>query len=172
MEEAGADYPNVLMPDELITQIQAYPTTFFVDREGTILSAPIVGAMVDLYEPTLERLLESVGSTGTDEPETEAGSSDTQDADGSAAQIDDSMYQVRVTDGENPVEGVMIQFCDASTCSMAETDTEGVAKFDMPEGTDYEVHVLAVPDGYQDDEEVYHFESGAKALEITLQKNA
>ena len=172
MEEAGADYPNVLMPDELITQIQAYPTTFFVDREGTILSAPIVGARVDLYEPTLEKLLESVGSTGTDETETEAGSSDTQDADGSAAQIDDSMYQVRVTDGENPVEGVMIQFCDASTCSMAETDTEGVAKFDMPEGTDYEVHVLAVPDGYQDNEEVYHFESGARELKITLQKKA
>ncbi len=169
MEDAGADYLNVLMPDELAMQIYAYPTTFFVDREGTILSVPIVGANVDLYEPTLEKLLESVR---TDENGTEAGTSGTQDAGGSAAQSDDSMYQVRVTDGENPVEGVMIQFCDASTCSMAETDAEGLAKFDMPEGTDYEVHVLAVPDGYQDDEEVYHFESGAAELKITLQKKA
>ena len=155
LKEAGADYPNVLMPDELASLFYAYPTTFFVDREGTVLSEPIVGAQVDLYEPEFEKLYEAAA----DETETE-----TEDA--------SSAYQVRVTDEEGPVEGVMIQFCDESACSMQETDADGVAAFDMPQGTDYEVHVLTVPDGYQDDEEVYHFEDGARELEITLQKEA
>ena len=169
MEEAGADYPNVLMPDELITEIQGYPTSFFVDREGTILAAPIVGASVERYEPALEELLASIK---TDDTESQSSSSDMQDTDENTAQSEAGMYRVRVTDGADPVEGVMIQFCDSTTCSMGETDADGVAQFEVPAGSDYEVHVLTVPDGYQEVEDVYHFESGSNDLEITIQKNA
>ena len=53
----GITYPNIMINDEWLSKIQGYPTSIFVDSEGTIIAAPIVGASVDLYEPTFEALL-------------------------------------------------------------------------------------------------------------------
>ncbi|MBP3900118.1 MAG: TlpA family protein disulfide reductase [Blautia sp.] len=53
----GITYPNIMINDEWMSKIQGYPTSIFVDSEGTIIATPIVGAAVDLYEPTFEALL-------------------------------------------------------------------------------------------------------------------
>ena len=50
----------------------------------------------------------------------------------------------------------MIQFCDDTTCNIGKTDADGVASFDLPEGTEYVVHVLKVPEGYEKDSREYH----------------
>ena len=56
----GISYPIILAPDNLydVFPIEAYPSSFFVGRDGTILAAPIVGAYVDIYESTLDSLLQ------------------------------------------------------------------------------------------------------------------
>ncbi len=61
LQEKGVTYPNVIIPDEsseFIKNVQAFPTTFFVDSDGQILTDPIIGAAVDEYEPTINNLLE------------------------------------------------------------------------------------------------------------------
>jgi len=59
LKEKGVNYPNVIMPrdNEIINGISGFPTTFFVDSEGTILTLPISGALVDMYEATVDQLL-------------------------------------------------------------------------------------------------------------------
>ena len=42
-------------------QLQAYPTTFFVDSEGRVLVAPIEGADLDGYRVALREALALVG---------------------------------------------------------------------------------------------------------------
>lgn len=49
VEKAGAEYPS-LIPDSVLLEgrlkgIQAFPESFFVDREGNVVSEPYVGAM-------------------------------------------------------------------------------------------------------------------------------
>ena len=156
MEEWGTNYPNALMPEEVNDHLEAFPTTFFVDRTGTVLEMPIVGAAVDQYESTLESLLEVEEST----PETES----------EAVLSGAAVYHVNVSDEEGPVEEVAIQFCDDTTCRFSETDENGVASFEVPGGKEYEVHVIEVPDGYQEDDTVYHTEDGSNEVNIRLKK--
>ena len=156
MEEWGTNYPNALMPEEVNDHLEAFPTTFFVDRTGTVLEMPIVGAAVDQYESTLESLLEGEEST----PETES----------EAVLSGAAVYHVNVSDEEGPVEEVAIQFCDDTTCRFSETDENGVASFEVPGGKEYEVHVIEVPDGYQEDDTVYHTEDGSNEVNIRLKK--
>ena len=70
MEENGTDYP-VLMPlwrMQDLLQLQAFPTTFFVDSTGTILTEPVIGAYTDLYRVTLDMLTgQSAASQGNSE---------------------------------------------------------------------------------------------------------
>jgi thiol-disulfide isomerase/thioredoxin len=59
MEEAGVTFP-VLVPDEGVFAsfpIYAFPTTFYVDRDGNLVGEPVVGAQVDRYEEILDDLL-------------------------------------------------------------------------------------------------------------------
>ncbi len=156
MEEWGTNYPNALMPEEVNDHLEAFPTTFFVDRTGTVLEMPIVGAAVDQYESTLESLLEVEEST----PETES----------EAVLSGAAVYHVNVSDEEGPVEEVAIQFCDDTICRFSETDENGVASFEVPGGKEYEVHVIEVPDGYQEDDTVYHTEDGSNEVNIRLKK--
>ena len=49
IEKAGVEYAN-LIPDSVLLEgrlngIQAFPESFFVDREGNVVSEPYVGAM-------------------------------------------------------------------------------------------------------------------------------
>ena len=79
-------------------------------------------------------------------------------------------YRIVVTDGEGPVQGVAIQFCDESTCSFQMTDESGVAVFRPEQQKAYEVHVLMVPDGYVGHEEVYRTEERWSSLTIVIGK--
>ena len=83
---------------------------------------------------------------------------------------DAGMYRVFVFDGETPVEGVAVQFCDDSTCSFGKTDAEGMASFDAPEGTAYEVHVLKAPEGYAATDAVFHTLETWSDVRITLER--
>lgn len=57
--ETGVTYPMLKPFDgvEDMLPAQAYPTTYFVDSEGRVLGAPVIGADVEMYEATLESLL-------------------------------------------------------------------------------------------------------------------
>ena len=156
----GITYPNVMIPEELVEELLGFPTTFFVDKEGTVLCMPITGAHVDKYESALESLLQS--GAAADSP-----------VDGAASTIaanQDVLYNVYVTDENGPVEGVMIQFCSSTSCTMEKTDAEGLVSFSMPVGEIYEIHVLKVPEGYEKDDTVYHTEDEKSDVQIQLKK--
>ena len=58
MRNAGVTYPVILPPEkvDVLFPIEAFPTTYFVDSEGCILTEPVIGAYVDLYESTVNDL--------------------------------------------------------------------------------------------------------------------
>ena len=62
MADTGVTYPVILPPENTddIFPLEAFPTTYFVDREGTILSEPLVGAYVTMYENIVDELLAAV----------------------------------------------------------------------------------------------------------------
>ena len=148
MEENGTNYPVLIPTDEMsdiLDGVSGYPTTFFVDQNGTIVVPPIVGAAVDKYIPMVLNALDQVKDR-TATPKTVAAAAMTK---GTVKGGTDS-YRVFVydTDGK-PVQGATIQFCDDATCNMGKTDADGVAVFEgFPEGVVYTVHVLKVPEGY------------------------
>ena len=185
MEEKGTNYPSVLMPEdnEILGEITSFPTTLFVDREGRILTKPIIGARVAEYEPTLESLLDGSSvsesgsgdaeednaadsESGTEEAEEDSASdseSGTEEAEEDSASVSESgtakaegsyTYRVFVKDEEDqPLEKVSIQFCDDTACRMGKTDVDGCAVFEVPVEQSYEVHVLKAPEGYAYDSE-------------------
>ena len=59
MTDNGVSYPVILPPENVdsLFPLEAFPTTYFVDSEGKIVSEPIVGAYVDQYEATVDALL-------------------------------------------------------------------------------------------------------------------
>lgn len=158
--EYGITYPNVRIPEELIEQLLGFPTTFFVDKEGTILYTPIVGAQVDLYEAALDALLS--GSTVTDTAADNTANAVTENH--------DILYNVYVTDENGPVGGVTIQFCSDACCMMGKTDANGQVSFTMPAGEIYDVHVLRVPEGYEKDNTAYHTTDKSSDVQIQLKK--
>ena len=63
LSDAGAAYLN-LRPMEGLNEkfpTEGYPTSFFVDSEGKLLVAPIVGAAVDDYPVAMAEALAQVG---------------------------------------------------------------------------------------------------------------
>ena len=67
----------------------------------------------------------------------------------------------------DPVNGVLLQFCSDSECVLGETDTDGIAVFDYPDGA-YTVHILKAPAGYADDENEYPAPASRGTVEIML----
>ncbi len=116
--------------------IPAFPTSYYVDSEGTILSIPCVGAPKDRsnYEKYIDGLLNG------EEP-------DLENSDPVAAN-DGETYRVIVsnTDGDL-IKGVTVQFCSDSMCQFGKTDENGVVEFASENGV-YTVHILKVPEGY------------------------
>ena len=155
MEEWGTNYPNVIMPDELSDQLEGYPTSIFVDREGNVLGIPIVGAAVSKYEPRLDALLSREEAA----PETEA---EVQAV---------AIYHINVTGEDGPVEGVTVQFCSDDTCRFEETDEDGVATIEVPAGSEYHAQVVEVPDGYEEDDTIYYTTAGSDEVNIELRKS-
>ena len=156
MKESGTNYPNVLAPKEPFNFIQGYPCTVFVDSEGTILAYPISGAQVDLYEPTIDQLL--------------AGESVETPVNPTSADRGEGEYHIIVSDEEGPVQGVAIQFCDESTCSFQVTDENGIATFRPDVAKEYDVHILQVPDGYAENDELYKTQETWSDLNIVIKK--
>lgn len=155
----GVAYPNAICPADLSIRksFVGYPTSLFVDSEGRIVTYPIVGAAIDQYESTIDKLL--------------AGESVDVKTDTGASVNGDNKYRVYVYDEEgNPVEGVLIQFCDDSTCAFQPTDPEGVATFKVDVEKVYEVHVLQAPEGFRQDEESYKTLETYSDVTIFLEK--
>ena len=75
MEENGTNYPVVLQSEnmEFTADITALPASFFVNRDGNILSGPIYGAAVNEYERTVDLLLGNGSESGMTETEADAG---------------------------------------------------------------------------------------------------
>ena len=172
LKEYGITYPSVLMPQnhEIFGIVHQYPTTFFVDSEGKILTAPIAGARVEEYEKTFDKLFAG---------EEAAAAADNGDAaestpdNGSAAENTENKYRVIVRDDEgNPVEGAFIQLCDDVSCQFRKTDADGIASFETDEQKAYEVHVRQAPEGYAPDENVYKTLETYSDVNISLQKAA
>ena len=63
LADAGAEYLNLRAMEDVDTLFptQGIPTSFFVDSEGHLLVAPVVGAAVDQYPETLAEALTLVG---------------------------------------------------------------------------------------------------------------
>ncbi len=158
MDEKGTNYPSVLMPEdnEILEQVTSFPATFYVNREGLIMTKPIIGARVKEYEPTLDALL-------TDASPSENGS----DESGSY------IYRVFVKDEEDhPLEKVVVQFCDDTSCRLGKTDEDGCAEFEVPEEKSYEVHIEKAPDGYAfDKDETVNTQETASDTTIILKKD-
>ena len=159
LAEMGTNYPSVLFPKDFATLdfISVFPTTLFVDSEGNVLTYPIVGAMVDEYEKTVDSLLAG-GATEAAAPEAAV----TEGVTGE--------YRVIVNDSEGLVKGVTVQFCDDVMCSFQETDENGVATFSPETAKVYEVHILKVPEGYAEDETIYNTPDTWSDVSITIEK--
>ena len=157
MKEKGTNYPNVLMPEgnEILDMVSGFPTTFFVDREGKILSKPIVGAKVSEYEPTVEALLKGDGAPAAED---------------AAART--YTYRVLVKDeNDQPLQEVSVQFCDDTSCRYGETDEQGCAVFEVPEEKVYDVHIAEASDEYEyDPEEVIKTDEVSSDTTIVLKK--
>ncbi|MBR4109318.1 MAG: hypothetical protein IKK41_03240 [Oscillospiraceae bacterium] len=80
-------------------------------------------------------------------------------------------HTVKVVDeGGNPIAGVFVQIC-LDTCTPAQTDANGIASYyDMPDA-DYEIKLMAMPQGYgyTTEEERFFFPDGSTEAIITLQ---
>lgn len=161
LEEKGVNYPNVIAPadNEILNGVSGFPTTFLVDSEGTILTYPISGAMVEAYESTVDQLL--------------AGEAVDTAAGAGAIRNDNDEYHVIVYDMDgNPVEGAVIQLCDETTCAFQPTDANGVATFSVEVQKVYDVHVLMAPEGYAPDDGVYKTLDTYSDVNIFLEKAA
>ena len=63
LSEYGVTYINLIQTEEIreLLPLPAYPSTYFVDSEGTILTKPVVGAYFDKYHSRLEEALATAG---------------------------------------------------------------------------------------------------------------
>lgn len=64
LEDNGVTYPN-LVPDKslekgLLSDLSAYPTSFFVDSEGKLCGATLVGGTKETYVEEINRILENM----------------------------------------------------------------------------------------------------------------
>ncbi len=132
IREKNLSYINILPyagMDEL--SVQAFPTSFFVDREGKIMTFPMIGVPADIseYEKTVIRLLEG-DSTGN-------------------ADVKKKHWKVIVKDEDGArIAGVTVQFCNDTSCMIGRTDDTGTALFTAGPGQ-YTVHIQKVPEGYE-----------------------
>ena len=161
--EKNLSYLNILpyegMTDDLA--VEAFPTSFFVDSTGKIMTYPVIGVPADVsdYEKTIDSLL--AGETAApDHVQT-----------GSTEEKKENACRIIVCDAEgNPVAGTMVQFCSDTTCVMGKTDAEGTASFNIEEGQKYTVHVHKAPEGYETDPEEYAVPEKPGDVRITLKK--
>ena len=160
VEEYKIDFPTLLPFEnaEEVLDIPAFPTSYFVDSEGTILSVPYVGAPEDRsnYQKYIDGLLN--------------GEEVVQENSNSVAVNDGETYRVIVsnTDGD-PLKGVTVQFCSDTMCMFGKTDENGVVEFAQENGV-YSVHILKVPEGYEKPNDEYETSEDYCDVCFVLQK--
>jgi len=106
-------------------------------------------------EPPVAETTAVTETTGTSD-DTLTNTTDTA-ATGKAESVknNENMYRIYVKDQDlSPVEGAMVQFCTDTTCLVGETDKDGMASFTEAPGI-YDIHILSVPDGYDEVTEGY-----------------
>lgn len=160
LRENQVDYINLLPFDGMyeLLDVSAFPTSFFIDSEGKVLTEPFVGAPADMstYEEVIDQLLGGMDAS----PE----------AEGVVKLNGETSYRVIVSDSEEkPVQGAMVQFCSDTSCMLENTDENGQAAFDVEEGV-YTVHMLKVPEGYEKPEDEYVTADTFSDVFVVLQK--
>ena len=168
LEEFGTSYPNVRFPEKELSWVEGFPTSIFVDKEGNILSMPIVGLQLKKYSSVLDSLLAGRTETET-EAGAEAGSAEEAVLGKKLGSESMAVYIVTVVDEDGPVEDAAVQLCTDTSCTFKSTGADGVAAFESVAGGNCEVHVMEAPEGYKEDEEIYHPDESGKVT-ITLQK--
>lgn len=163
LQDAGVTYLNISPYDGWDDDFEmngAWPSSFYVDRNGKMVASPLYGENVDKYEQYIDDILNGKVTAETpadDRSNTYANS--------------DNVYRIRVVDDDlQPVEGAMVQFCTDNTCKMAKTDSSGTVSFDDPPGV-YDVHVREVPKGYKNNTEEYKTESQYSDMVITVERD-
>ena len=85
----------------------------------------------------------------------------------------DSAYSILVVDeNDNPVSGVIVQFCTDTMCNLGETGGDGIAVFEADKPGAYTVHIQGVPDGFAEDETEYVTEEAFGQLKLVLKSAA
>ena len=170
LAENGVTY-TVLVPPENVDElfdVNAFPTSFFVNRDGVVVGEPVEGKMVEVYEPAIDSLL----AAGKAEPKADgvtAGlSAEKGVGDQGVSANDAGMYRIIVLDENGaPVEKATVQFCSDVQCMMGKTDAEGLVTFEVPEGN-YTVHILKVPEGYEKNPDEFTLPATYSDLSIVL----
>ncbi len=157
--EKNMTYINILpyegMEDDL--SIDGYPTTIYVNSEGKVMTAAVIGVPADIseYEKTIDSLLAGGGNESEPAP---AGSEKA------------NACRVIVSDeAGSPVAGVKVQFCSDTACMAKDTDAEGTASFAAEKGQ-YTVHVLKAPEGYAPCTEEFAAPEDLGDVKVTLKK--
>lgn len=162
LKESNDEFLNILPWDGAFTDDfpmdVGWPTTFFVDREGTMVAKPAIGKRVKDYEKIIDSVLEGR------EPETK------NDDESGITANEVNQYRIYVSDTDgNLIEGAMVQLCDDSTCRVENTDKNGLAVFKVKEAG-YTVHILKQPKGYKTETKEYKMPAEYSDLHIILEK--
>ncbi len=162
LEEADVTYLNVVPWEGALTEdldMQGgWPTSFFVDSTGKIVTTPLVGAQVDKYEEVFDGLLSGEAVMVGDEDQS------------SVTENKGSSYRIYVMDeSSKPVKGAMVQFCSSETCHMLKTDDNGLAEFKVDKDK-YTVHLLGVPSGYKASDKEYTMPDKYSDLHVVVEK--
>lgn len=169
LAENGVTY-TVLVPPENVDDlfdVNAFPTSFFVNRDGVVVGEPVEGKMVDVYEPAIDSLLAGKAEAKTDGV-TAGLSAEKGVGDKGVSANDAGMYRIIVLDENGaPVEKATVQFCSDVQCMMGKTDAQGLATFEVPEGN-YTVHILKVPEGYEKNPDEFTLPATYSDLSIVL----
>ena len=151
LQASGVTYLVIRPPENVdeIFNIQCYPTTFYISRDGKFLGEPTEGADVDEYGYRLDQYLSGADSSQSVYRTRTAGMTAGYGTEKNVMPNDAGAYRVFVADEKgNPVQGAAVQFCSDSQCMMAKTDENGMAVFAVEPGS-YSVHILKVPSDYE-----------------------
>ena len=157
LDECGVTYLNLVVSEKSLPDLflQCVPTSFFISREGSHVTEPVYGAVMDAYREKFSEALRQ------DAEKSAAAEKTAQEASGTA-------YTVQISDQNgDPVAEASVSFCDDSSCILRETDENGLA---VLEGTPakYHLQVVDVPEGYAFPA-VTNFEIGPESGTIRLQ---
>ncbi len=159
LKKSGVTYLNLCTFDgwkDVFDMEKGWPTSIFVDKSGTIITAPVYGARIKDYEMRIDDALKG---KVTDKASVT-----------NSYENSDNCYSIRVVDQNlNPVVGATVQYCTKIMCKMAVTDKDGSITFnDPPE--EYEIHVLRVPEGYNENTNSYKTKPKYSNMVIVVEK--